>query len=158
MTTDHLDDDFVSGNSWSRFWQHWLSVFCGASCTLLALALTNNPNQGILRSNNWNWYLIWALVQMAGLPLVAVFVASKDWHSLQFRARLNSVYAYLALEWVLFSAFFVKLQSDESESLFAGLAGLLLLASVVVATIALVVSYWWLLGRSRARRPEELFP
>jgi hypothetical protein len=150
MTTEPLESKL-------EFWKHWLFMFVGASLTMMALALTNPPNEGILRSGHWNWYVIWAIVQIAGLPLGLVFLFSRDGRRLPFRERLNAAGGYLIVEWVLFGAFFVKIQSDESGNVFVGLAGLLLMAGFVAAGLALVVTWAWL-ARAHSQSPEEIFP
>ncbi len=140
------------------FWKHWLFMFVGASLTMMALALTNPPpNDGILNSGRWNWYVIWAIVELVGLPLGIIFLFSRDWRQLPFRERLNAAGGYFIVEWVLFAAFFVKVQSDESGNVFVGLAGLLLMAGFVAAGLAIVVAYAWL-ARVHSRSPEEIFP
>ncbi len=137
--------------------QTWIALLAGACLTMLALALTNKPAEGILRSGHWNWYIVWLVLQLAGLPLVAVFLFSKGWRELSWRERLNSLCSYLATEWLLFAALFIKFQSDEGDFFFVGLSGLLLLAGFIGLGLALAVSYMWLL-RSRSRQPEEMFP
>jgi hypothetical protein len=140
------------------FWKHWLFMFVGACLTLLTLALTNSPpNAGILSSGRWNWHLVWALVQLAGLPLGILFLFSRAWHRLPFRERLNGAGGYLIVEWVLFAAFFVKVQSDKSGNVFEGLAGLLFMAGFVAAGLVLVVAYVWL-ASAHSGSPEEIFP
>ncbi len=141
----------------AAFWKHWLFMFVGASLTMMALALTNPPSEKILSSGHWNWYLIWALVQLAGLPLGFVFLFSRDWHRLPFRERLNAAGGYLIVEWILFAAFFVKIDSDESGHVIEGLAGLLLVAGFVGAGLAIVVAFAWL-ARAHSRSAEEIFP
>jgi hypothetical protein len=141
----------------TAFWKHWLFMFVGASLTMMALALTNPPNERILSSGHWNWYLIWALVQLAGLPIAVAFLFSRDWRRLPFLERLNAAGGYLIVEWILVAAFFVKIQSDESGNVFVGLAGLLLMAGFVAGSLAIVVAWAWL-ARAHNRLPEEIFP
>jgi hypothetical protein len=141
----------------ATFWKHWLFMFVGASLTMMALALTNPPNERILSSGHWNWYVIWALVQLAGLPIAAVFLFSRDWRRLPFLERLNAAGGSLIVEWVLVAAFFVKVQGDKSGHVFEGLTGLLLMAGFVAGGLAIVVAWAWL-ARARNRLPEEIFP
>ncbi len=139
-----------------EWWQAWFYVYVGATITLLALALTNNPNQGILRSNNWNWYLIWVVVHLGGAPLAIRLVFGQDWRQLGFTQRLDTIYGYLATEWVSFLALFIKYQSDEGD-LLAIWPGLLLVFGFIAATVATGLSYWFL-RRTHVNSSEEMFP
>ncbi len=135
----------------------WLSLIAGGCLTLLALAISNKPDEGILRSGHWNWYLVWLMLQLVALPLAGVFVFSKSWRELAWQERVNSLFSYLAVEWLFVAALFIKLQSDEGDWLFVGLSGLLLLAGFIGLGLALALSYWWL-RRSKSDLPEEMFP
>ena len=148
-----------SGESKFELWARWLSVLGGALLVLLGLALTNPPKQtDLITSGGWNWYLMWVLIQVLALSLAILFLIRREWRHLIFRERLNLVYSYFGIEWLLFATVYFKLYSDgEVSELFAGVNGLFLLAIIIAVTLALPITYF-VFHSNQSNAPEEIFP
>jgi hypothetical protein len=130
-----------------------LMFFAGIALTLLALAVTTGPQR---LSQFWNWYLLWAITQVAVTPIGFVFLVSKDWRQLPLSERLDTAFGHLAVAWLLLLSFLVKSNRDGSV-VYGGDATLMLYALVAGAAMALAFSYWRLRA-GRGHSPEEMFP
>ncbi len=137
-----------------ELWRRILMFACGLTLTLLALAITSVPSYHL--SDNWGWYLVWFVAQVATAPLGFVLLVSTRWRELPLAERLNTIFGFFAVSWLLFFTFLIKYNRDEPYS-FGGLLNLVIYALVLGAAIVLGLTYWWL-RKSRINSPEQLFP
>lgn len=133
--------------------KRWLMFFAGVTLILLAWAITGVPTKF---SYAWTYYILWFVFEVVAAATGLVMLVNRNWRELPLVQRLDPAFGFLAVAWLLFLAFLIKSNRDESY-LWGGTATLLLYALFVVAGIVLAVSYWGL-RRTRTQSPEEMFP
>ncbi len=99
MTNEYLEIQLAK---WKRLWL----VNIGASCTLLATAVSDIPNQHNMESPGW--YGIWLILQLAALIPAVILLSGGEWRKLPFSERLHTIFGYLAVAWLVLAAFGIK--------------------------------------------------
>jgi uncharacterized membrane protein len=141
MTTEDLEKKLAK-------WKSVLLVIIGAGVTLLATAVADIPNHPYMYFPGW--YAVWFILQLATFtPAVALLLGS-EMRKLPFAERLNTIFGYLAVAWIVSIAFVLKLA-------FNSYSWPLLWTLLSVLGIVIGIAYW-LLRRKYVNAPEAKFP
>lgn len=142
MTTDYLEKQLVN-------YQRLLLASIGAAVTLLATAVADMPNHPDMYFPGW--FAVWFILQLATITPAVVLLLGSELRKLPFAERLNTIFGYLAVAWVVLIAFGLKVASMIAISL----PLLAIFLSGIGVAIGIV---YWLLRRSHINAPEAMFP
>lgn len=139
MTIDYLEKQLAN-------WKQLLWVSIGAGSTLLATAIADIPNHPNMFFPGW--YGVWFFLQLATFTPAVVLLFGSAFRELPIAARLNTIFGYLAVAWMVFIAFGVKLAN------IAMISWLLYFLGVFGIVMGLV---YWFLRMKYIDAPEATF-
>lgn len=127
MTIDYLEKQLAN-------WKQLLLVSIGAGGTLLATAIADIPNH--LNTFFPGWYGVWFILELATFTPAIVLLFGGALRELPIAARLNTIFGYLAVAWLILIAFGLKLSDIVTVSW--------LWYSLSVIGIVMGMVYWFL--------------
>ena len=127
-------------------WKQILFIVLGASITLLATGVGELPMGNPFFPG---WYAVWFVIQLAAILPGFVLLLGKHWVKLPLKERLNTIFGYFAVAWIVFLAFGVRSLVLPLPGSYWWIAGL--------ALVMIAGSYGWLY-RKLFHTPEEIFP
>lgn len=142
MTTDYLEKQLAN-------YGRVLLVCIGAAVTLLATAIADMPNHPNMYFPGW--YAVWFILQLATITPAVVLLLGSELRKLPFAERLNTIFGYLAVAWIVLVAFGLKIANSGTiswPSLWSFLSGIGIMMGIV----------YWLLRRKYINAPEATFP
>jgi len=140
MTTDYLEKQLAN-------WKRFLLVSIGAAGTLLATAIADIPNHPDMYFPGW--YAVWFILQLATFTPAVMLLLGSELRKLPLGERLNTIFGYLAVAWIVLIAFGLKLA-------FATVSWPMLWNFLSVIGIVMGIVYW-LLRRKYINAPEATF-
>ena len=142
MTTDYLEKQLAN-------YKRLLLASIGAAVTLLATAVADIPNHPDMYFPGW--FAVWFILQLATVTPAVVLLLGSELRKLAFAERLNTIFGYLAVAWVVLIAFGLKLAS----MILISLPLLAIFLSGIGVAMGIV---YWLLCKSHINAPEAIFP
>jgi hypothetical protein len=102
MSIDYLEKQLAH-------WKQLLLVCIGAGGTLLASAIADIPNHANM--NFPGWYGVWLILQLATITPAVLLLLGSAIRELPIAARLNTIFGYLTVTWMVLIAFGLKLSN-----------------------------------------------
>ena len=138
-------------------WRRWQFIGFWAALMLLLMAILQTRIAHIHKSEVFEWYIAWALLELLVTPPGLCLLLAWPWKDLPLRDRMYVAYGYLASSWLGWFAFGVQTGSDPyywSTNLDLWLFTILIIAAYGI----LIVFTHWLLRRAENNKSEEIFP
>ncbi|MGB7539383.1 MAG: hypothetical protein WBM17_12665 [Anaerolineales bacterium] len=142
-----------------------LLIWVGAAVTLLAVAIADIPNN---RSPFFpGWYGVWVVLQVGAITPAVLLLFGSGFRKLPFPERLNTLFAYLAVSWIVLVAFVIKSGRFFTRNIttyfgFANGIGITFTMTQLYAMTGIIgagigIAYW-ILQHKFMSSPEAMFP
>lgn len=140
MTTDYLEKQLAN-------YKRLLLACIGAAVTLLATAVADMPNHPDMYFPGW--YAVWFILQLATITPAVVLLLGSELRKFPFAERLNTIFGYLAVAWLVLVAFGLKIAYNTMAWIWVWnfLSGIGIVMGIV----------YWLLRRKYINAPEATF-